>query len=338
VTEVATAGAPARDAPVAGGGVAARARHRRRLRRAAQRLARILFILWGVATTTWIASKARPGGEAVAIAGGAGSSAPPELIEAIKRQYGLDRPLIAQYLDYFRHLLTGDLGYSTSQFRPVSSVIAQNIGPTAQLAGSAIFLAWLMVIVWTLLTVKRRRPVSAIGSGVQVALISLPAYWLGMLLIEVFVFRLNWVPAFGATGGRALILPALSMALPLAGFIGQLTRLGFETTLEQPFIISARARGMTDWKVRTRHVLRHAILPGLSVTGVALGASFGGAVLAESLFVRQGIGTLLLMAVARQDTSLTVGITLTVALVYVLANLVADGLYVIADPRMKAES
>jgi len=338
VIEVVTASAPASDAPVVRDGAVAPSRHRRRFRRAAQRLARILFILWGVASATWIASKARPGGEAVAIAGGPGTTPSPEMLEAIKKQYGLDRPLITQYLDYLRHLVTGDLGYSTSQYRPVSTVIAQNIGPTAQLAGSAIFLAWLIVIVWTLLTVKRRRPISAIGSGVQVALISLPPYWLGMLLIEVFVFRLNWVPAFGATGPRALILPALSMALPLAGFIGQLTRLGFETTLEQPFITSARARGMTDWKVRTRHVLRHAILPGLSVTGFALGASFGGAVLAESLFVRQGIGTLLLTAVARQDTALTVGITLSVALVYVLANLAADGLYLIADPRMKAES
>lgn len=327
--------APTSDGPTAHGDVAAPARYRRALRGIAQRLAGMVFVLWGVATLTWITSKAAPGDEALAMLGGGAANPPPELLAAVRKQYGLDRPLTAQYLDYFRHLLAGDLGYSTAQQRPVSTAIADNLMPTVQLAAAGILLAWVMVTAWTLLTVKRHRPVSTIGLGLEVLAVSVPAYWLGMLLLDVFSFRLGWIPTIGATGFRALVLPAVTMALPLAGLIGQVTRQGFETILEQPFITSARARGMSDWAVRFRHALRHGILPGLSVLGLALGSAFSGAVVVESLFARPGIGLLLLSAVLTHDTKLTIGITLLVAATYVLANLLVDVLYRFADPRLK---
>jgi peptide/nickel transport system permease protein len=163
----------------------------------------------------------------------------------------------------------------------------------------------------------------------------LPQYWLGIILLVVFAFRLRWFPVEGGTGVQGLVLPALTLALPLAGFIGQVTRDEFSAVLEQPFVISARTRGMSDTGVRTRHVLRHSILPGITLSGWALGSLFSTAVIVEAVFARQGLGQVLVNAVSQQDIPVVIGVTLLVALVYVVANLLVDLVFLIADPRMR---
>lgn len=308
------------------------------LRRVGRRLGAAVFVLWGAATLTWVALQCVPGDQALAIAGGAGAHPDRQTLETITRQYGLDQPLVVQYARYLGELLRGELGYSTSQKLPVTEVIAENLLPTAALVGSAIVLAWVIGVGWSVLSVKRNRFLSLLGSGLEVTAAAVPQYWLGIILLEVFAFRLGWIPAIGATGFSGLILPALTIAIPLAGFLGQVTREEFESALEQPFVTTARARGMGDWGVRLRHALRHAVLPGLSLTGWAIGAQVSAAVIVETLFARLGLGAVLLQGVTQQDMSLTIGITLIIALVYVLANLLIDALYVVADPRLRTAS
>jgi peptide/nickel transport system permease protein len=310
--------------------------HRRRIRRLAGDLAGGVVVLWGAATLTFVSVHLMPGNPAVAYAGGIASHPSRSVLAAVIRQYGLDKPVIVQYLVYLGNLLHGNLGYSASQQMPVSQVIALNVGPTAELTLGSLVLSWVLAVIWSLLTVRRGRVISAIGSGLEILTASLPQYWLGIILLEIFAFHLGLFPATGGMGFQGLVLPSLTLAIPIAGFLGQVTREEFESALEQPFVTSARARGMSDWGVRLRHALRHAVLPGVTLSGWALGALIGGAVIVESLFSRNGLGNTLLQGVTQQDMPLTIGVVLIVALVYVVATILVDLLYQVVDPRLRS--
>jgi peptide/nickel transport system permease protein len=185
-----------------------------------------------------------------------------------------------------------------------------------------------------LLTAGRGPVTSAGGAAVETVLASLPQYWLGAVLVLVFALGLGWFPVVGGDGIASIVLPALALALPLAGFLGQATRTEFERVLGQPFVLSARLRGSGDLAVRLRHVLRHAALAPLTLTGWALGATVSGAVVVETVFTRQGVGRALVSAVESQDLPIVTGIVVLTAVVYVVVNLALDALYPILDPRL----
>ena len=191
-------------------------------------------------------------------------------------------------------------------------------------------------LVLTIATAKRGRVVSAIASGFEIVTAGLPYYWLGVILLVVFAIDLHAFPVQGGTGVNGLVLPALTLAIPLAGFIGQVTRDEFEKVLDQPFITSARARGMGDLEVRLRHALRHAVLPAITLSGWALGALISGAVIVETVFARPGIGNVLVTAAESRDIPLVSGVVILVAAVYVVANLLVDLAYIVIDPRLRA--
>lgn len=295
----------------------------------------MLGVLWGAATLTFLAQHLMPGDPAQTILGGAGSKPSPEQLAAVNAQYGFDRPVLVQYVDYLGGLVRGDLGTSYVLKQPVADIIGQQVGPTLVLTITALVASWGIAVVVTLLTAHRSRALAALGSGVEIFLAALPQYWLGIVLLVVFAFQLHLFPVVGDDGVAGLVLPALTLALPLAGFLGQVTRDEFSTAMEQPFAVSARARGMSDWGVRWRHALRHAVLPGLSLSGWALGSLFSTAVIVEIVFVRPGLGRILVDAVSKQDMPVVVGVTLLVALVYVVANLLVDVAFVRVDPRLR---
>jgi peptide/nickel transport system permease protein len=309
---------------------------RERLGRLAQhagvRLLGGILVLWVTVTLAFFALKLMPGDPALAILGEGNPT--PEAITAFRHEYGLDRPLAAQYAIYLGHVLQGELGVSYSQHLPVIRVLAEHTGATLELCLSSLGFAWLMVLVWTLLTAGRRGGLGGVGSALETVAASLPPFWLAILLLSVFAFALRLVPPAGNEGWRALILPSIALATPLAGFIGQVTRESLEIVLEQPFVLSARARGLSDWAVRYRHGLRHSVLPGISLSGWALGSLISGAVVVEIIFSRQGLGSQLVQAVELHDLPLVIGITLVVAVAYVLANVLVDVLYQLVDPRL----
>jgi len=307
-------------------------------RRGGERLLGGLLVLWAAATLIFFAVRLMPGDPVLAILGGPSANPTPETIAATAREYGLDKPLFEQYIIHIGHLLRGKLGVSYSQHKPVTLIIAEQFGATLQLTVAALFLAWLLVLGWTLLSAGRRHWFAQVASILETLFAALPQFWLAILLLAVFAFRLQWFPPAGSDSLRHLVLPALALALPLAGFLGQVTRESLEITLEQPFILSARTRGLSDRAVRYRHALRHSVLPGLSLSGWALGALLGGSVVVEAIFSRKGLGRQLLQAVLVQDLPLTVGITLVVATGYVLANICVDLLYLWVDPRLKRSS
>lgn len=311
------------------------------LRRIGRAVGSALLVLWGAATVAFFAQLALPGDRATVILNirtGQPQVRTADELAQINAEFGLDRPLIVQYADYLLGLVRGDLGTSYQQFRPVAEVIGEQLGATVVLSVTAILFSWVLMVVWVTLTAGRGPRVGAIGSLADVVVAGLPAYWLGIILLLVFALGLGWFPVIGGTGLNGLILPALTLAIPLAGFMSQSTRAEFERALEQPFVLTARMRGMGDWGVRLRHVLRHAALPAVTLSGWALGATLSGAVIVESIFSRPGIGKILVTAVDSRDLPVVVGIVTLVAVFYVAANLLVDLAFTLLDPRLEAAS
>jgi len=297
-----------------------------------------VLVLWGAATAAFAAQLALPGDRATVILNvraGQAIQRTPEELAAINEQYGLTNPVVVQYLNYLGGLARGDLGASYQQYRPVWDVIGEQIGATFALTFTGIGLAWVLMVLWVTLTAGRRPQVRALGTFVETVTAGLPPYWLGIVLLLVFALGLGWFPVIGGSGLQGLLLPALTLAIPLAGFMGQATRSAFETALTQPFVISARMRGMGDLAVRLRHVLRHAVLPAVTLSGWALGATISGAVVVETIFTRPGIGKVLVAAVNSQDLPVVTGIVVVIAAAYVAANLLVDVAYTVIDPRLR---
>jgi peptide/nickel transport system permease protein len=300
-------------------------------------LARVLAalaLLWAVATIVFFLQHLVPGDPALAILGGASANPPPEAVAAVRAQYGFDRPLLVQYGDFLGGLVRGDLGQSYTMKEPVVSIIAEQIVPTLQLTAAALAIAWAIAIGSTLLTAGRSGPAGRIGSALEVVLAALPHFWLGVVLLVVFAVTLHWLPVVDG-GVLGLILPSLTLGIPLGGFLAQVTRDEFEAASRQPFVLSALSRGARPGDVRWRHILRHAALPGIALSGWGLGSLISGAVVVEVIFSRQGIGQILVSAVTSQDLPLVIGVTFVVALVYVVANILTDLASVAVDPRLR---
>jgi peptide/nickel transport system permease protein len=300
-----------------------------------RRLTGAIGVLWAAATLTFIVQQLMPGSPALTILSGGATKPTHAEILAVDQEYGFNHPVLAQYFTFIGHLAQGNLGTSYLQHQAVTTILAQQTWPTLELTLVALVFAWIIAVTFTVLTARRGRLVSAIGSGAESISAGLPQFWLGIILLVVFAINLRWFPVEGGGGLASLVLPSLTMAIPLAGFIGQVTRDEFAKVLDQPFITSARARGMGDTEVRLRHALRHAVLPGITLSGWALGSLFSSAVLVEAVFAREGLGQVLTNAVAGQDMPVVVGVTLLVALVYVVANLLVDAAYVLVDPEIR---
>lgn len=315
-----------------------RVRARAVARAVAVRLLGSLVVLWGAATAAFLAQVAQPGDRATTILNlrsGQFQERTAEETAPVAAEYGFDQPVLAQYVDYLGGLLRGDLGTSYQQHRPVWDVIAEQLAPTAVLSLSAIAVAWILMIVWTTLTAGRAPWLRGIGSSLEIAAASLPHYWLGVILMLSLAMQLDWFPVVGG-GAVGLVLPVLTLAIPLAGFLGQAARTDFERALAQPFVLSARIRGLSDTGVRLRHALKHSLRSPLQLSGWALGATVSGAVAVESVFSRSGIGRVLVSAIESQDLPVVTGIVILIAVIYVLAGLLVDALTLTLDPRRNA--
>lgn len=294
-------------------------------------------VIMAAASVTFFAQLAVPGDRATALMNlqtGQDKKWTAEELAPLNERFGFDKPVLVQYLDYLGGLFRGDLGTSYTQKRPVAEVIGGQLLPSLTLTLAALAVAWVLALGVTLLTVKRGRILSGLGSAWEAVTASLPHYWIGVVLLVVFAVQLRVFPIIGGTTALGTVLPVLTLAVPLAGFLGQVTRDEFVQVLGQPFVTTARTRGMSDLAVRVRHVLRHAVLPAVTLSGWALGALVSGAVIAENIFGRPGLGQVLVTAVNTRDLPTVSGIVLVVAAIYVIANLLVDLAYAVIDPRL----
>ncbi|QWL27335.1 ABC transporter permease [Rathayibacter toxicus] len=291
-------------------------------------------VLWVVATAVFFLIRLVPGDPAQAILGGPGSQASPEALAAIREQYGLNQPIIVQYLLQLGRLASADLGTSYSLRIPVVELLAQQLPGTVLLAILALSVAWILALQTALWSTRGGRLAAALGSGLELTAAALPHFWLATVLIAVFATTLHWLPPVSTGTPVGLILPTLTLAIPLAGFLGQVMRRSLLDAVESPFALAARARGESERGVRLRHALRHAVLPGISLSGWAFGYLIGGAVVVETIFARPGLGRTLLAAVTVRDVPVVTGVVLVTALTYVLVTLVTDVVTRLVDPRV----
>jgi peptide/nickel transport system permease protein len=303
------------------------------LRRLGFRLASGVLVLWVSVTLTFLALQVVPG-DPVKIIAGPGAVLTPDAVAALRQQFGLDQSAWERYLHYLAGLVHGDLGISYESQQPVTMLIASQFGSSVALTLAALAVAWAVAVLCILLTAARSRFWGGLGHGFEVIASALPDFWLGLLLITVLAFNLHWFPAIGH-GWRGLILPACALGIPLAGFLGQITRRSFEDAMVQPFALSVRARGASDTRLRLRHALRHALLPGIALSNWAVGWLLGSSVAIEQIFARQGLGALILEAVQRRDFPVIMGSVVLIALIYVLVNIVTDGLTALVDPQAR---
>jgi len=299
------------------------------------RVGGVAFVLWAAATVTFFAIRLIPGDPAEAILGGPGSQASEEALAEVRREYGLDRPLVVQYLAYLGKLITGDLGQSYSLHKPVITAIGEQFGATLVLAFSSLALAWALALVMAVWSVRGGRVAWAVGSALELVAAAVPHFWLATVLILFFSLTLGILPPVSVAGPTGLVLPALTMAVPLAGFLGQVMRESLLTAMESPFVMTARARGESESRIFWRHTLRHAAIPAVGLSGWAFGSLISGAVVVESVFARQGLGRSLLSAVQVRDVTLVTGIVLVVALAYTIVTLLTDLADRVIDPRRR---
>ncbi|MDQ7819706.1 MAG: ABC transporter permease [Armatimonadota bacterium] len=313
-----------------------------------RRLVQSLVVLAGLSVVFFALLAATPGDPLEVLA----SQRPdllPEDVARLRAQYGLDDPLPVRYLKWLRSVVRGDLGYSRTYSEPVATLVARRLGATMQLAGAAFALGVLGGVVLGILAAARPRSAwDYAATGLSVAGLSVPVFWLGIVAILAFAVWLRWLPAGGmmtpgveaglpalADRARHLVLPTVVLAAGGMAAWARYTRAGVLEALGQDYIRTARAKGVADGAVMRRHALRNALLPLVTLAALAVPRLLDGAVVAETVFSWPGMGLLLYQAVLGHDYPVAMAVLMLLAAVTVLANLAADVAYAAVDPRIR---
>ncbi|HEY7040053.1 MAG TPA: ABC transporter permease [Methylomirabilota bacterium] len=302
---------------------------------AARRILALVPVLIGVSLLVFALTAVGLGDPARAMLG---QRADPELVQQIRRDYALDRPVHVQYAAWMGRLVRGDLGTSYHQQRPVAEIIAERMPATAHLALAATLVA--VVVGLAAGIAAALRPGRLLDHAVMTAAvlgISTPVFWLGMMLSLLFAVWLDWLPVSGYGDGAwsNLVLPALTLGAIHTGTIARMTRSSLLEVVRQDYIQAARAKGLAEWRVVAKHALRNALIPVVTVIGIGLADLLVGAPLTETVFAWPGLGRMLVAAVGQRDLPVVMGAVLIFAVIYVLANLLVDLAYLMIDPRIR---
>lgn len=305
-----------------------------------RRLGQAVVVLWGAVTLSFLIIHLVPGDPVRIILGGgqggdSASLAGPEAEAHLRAQLGLDQPIVVQYLDFLRRAVTMDFGMSYSTGQEVSAAIGSALPVTIELGIAAIIASVALALLFALFSVLL--PTRALRSTFQSASLlgtAMPSFWVGILLLQVFSFRLGWFPAYGAESVSALILPALTMALLTAGTLGQILTRGLHEALSEPYADTARAKGISETRVVIGHALRNASLPAFTMVGLMIGGILSGATIVETIYGRRGIGMYFVQAIQSQDFPLIQALVILSGAFFVVITLVVDLSYRLIDPRV----
>ncbi|MBX5464437.1 MAG: ABC transporter permease [Clostridia bacterium] len=299
----------------------------------ARRLATSVVTLLGVAVAVFLLVRLLPGDPARVIAG---LLATDQQVAQIRHQLGLDQPLATQFATFLLQLLQGNLGVSARTSQPVLAEILARLPYTLELAVAATLVGSVSgILMGVAAAVRRTSWLDFLVSVGALAGISMPVYWLGLLLIILFAVDLHWLPAAGADRPGAIVLPALTLALFSVALVARMTRAAMLETLRQDYVRTATAKGVGRGRVIFVHALRNAFLPILTVIALQFGNLLGGAVLTETVFGWPGMGQLLVNSIFARDYPMIQGIILVYATLVVLINLLVDLLYTAVDPRIR---
>jgi peptide/nickel transport system permease protein len=260
----------------------------------------------------------------------------PEDVEALRRGFGLDQPIWVQYVRFVQHALQGDLGSSLKYRTNALELVLQRLPNTLLLAGTSIGMAVLVAVPLGVVAATHRRGfLDYVATGLSILAISTPAFWLGILLILLFAGALRWLPASGSGTPQHLILPSIALSAYSIGLVTRLVRATMTEALAQPFVTTARAKGLSPRRVEYGHALRNGLIPTVTVLGLQFGALLGGTAVIETVFAWPGLGGLLVQAINGRDLPLVRSAVLVIAMFFVVVNLLVDLLYSYLDPRIR---
>jgi len=300
-----------------------------------RRLLLTLPVLLGVTFIIFAMVRLIPGDPAQVIAG---EQATRETVETVRRSLGLDQPLLHQYVRFLGDLLRGDMGRSTRSLRPVAQELADRFPNTIELTLAGMLVASLIGIGAGVVSATRQnRWPDTLSMVLALGGVSMPVFWLGLMLILLFSVKLGWLPPVGRGSWAQLVLPAITLGAASAAILARMTRSSLLEVLRQDFIVTARAKGLAQRFVVYKHALKNAMIPVITVMGLQFGTLLSGAVLTETVFAWPGIGRLIVESILARDYPVVQGAVLLTALTFVLVNLVVDLLYSVLDPRIRYE-
>ena len=296
------------------------------------RLAAGLLVVFGISVFTFALVHMIPGDPVRMMLG---QKATQEQVEQIREQMGLNKPLVEQYATYITGIIQGDFGTSLKTGQPVLKEILNRFPATVKIAVSAILIAIVVGIALGIVAAKYKDTIVDRAVLTLATLgVSIPGYWLGLLLMLLFAVKWKWFPIAGGTGFKDLVLPAVTLGVYASTIICRLTRSGMLEVLSQDYIRTARAKGIDETIILFRHAFRNVMIPVVTVVGLQMASLLGGAVLIEQVFSWPGIGTLAIDAIFSRDFPMIQGTTLFMGIVYVSVNIVIDLLYGFIDPRI----
>jgi peptide/nickel transport system permease protein len=299
-----------------------------------RRLGRLLLTVWLISTLIFFVIRVIPGDPALVIAG---VDASPQDIAAIRAKIGTDRPLGVQYFEWLWKVVRLDFGSSLSTGQPVTRLIFERFGLTLSLALLGMVVAVLIALpLGVLSAVKRWSPWDYLGMGFSQLGMAVPSFWLGILLLLALAVRIPLFPLFGAGGVKHLVLPAVALGVAQAAVLLRLTRASMIEELSKEYVVTARAKGLTERMVKYKHALRNGLLPVVTIAGIQLGYMLGGAIIIEQVFSLPGLGRLFLTGIYQRDFPIIQGGVMWVAFAFSLINFLVDILYSVLNPRIRA--
>jgi ABC-type dipeptide/oligopeptide/nickel transport system permease component len=300
-----------------------------------RRLLLTIPVLVGVATLVFALIHFIPGDPAQAMLG---EGASPADVAQLRERLGLDRPLIAQYGSFLRGVLHGDLGVSLRNDQPVTQQILERMPATVELALASMAVAVLIAVpLGIIAAVWRGTFADYTAMTLSLVGISVPNFWLGPLLAIVFAVELGWLPVGGRGTLAHLILPAVTLGAALAAILARMTRASLLEELREPYVLAARAKGVSRARAVLHHALRNSLIPIVTILGLQFGVVLTGAVITETIFAWPGIGRLLIQSISFRDYPLVQGCVLLIAVTYVGVNLITDLTYGFLDPRIRVD-
>lgn len=302
-----------------------------------RRIGLMIFILLGVSIITFFVMYIVPGDPAEIIAiEQFGVEVTRETIECVRIKYGLDRPVYIQYFHWLINILQGDFGYSYRTDRPVLNEILARLPATIQLAIAGTILSLTIAIpIGVISATKQYSVIDNLSMTGALIGISMPNFWLGLLLILFFSVYLGWLPVFGRGGIEHLILPAITLGTGMAAITTRLTRSSMLEVIRQDYITTAKAKGLSEKVIIWNHALKNALIPVVTVIGLQFGGLLEGAVIVETIFAWPGVGRLLVDSIFARDFAMVQGCVFFMAIIYALVNLMVDISYAYLDPRIR---
>jgi peptide/nickel transport system permease protein len=300
-----------------------------------RRLLLTIPVLVGVATLVFALIHFIPGDPAQAMLG---ESATPEDVAQLRHRLGLDRPLIVQYGAFLSGVVHGDLGVSLRNDQPVTRQIVERMPATAELALAAMLVAVLIALpLGIVAAVWKGTAIDATAMALSLVGISIPNFWLGPLLAIVFAVELGWLPVGGSGTLAHLVLPSMTLGAALAAILARMTRASLLEELREPYVLAARAKGVSRARAVLYHAFRNSLIPIVTILGLQFGVVLTGAVITETIFAWPGIGRLLIQSIGFRDYPTVQGCVLLIAVTYVAVNLLTDLTYGFLDPRIRVE-